>query len=176
MRSSVCSQTLLGSSRSVNSCLVDSGGSSRSRMVAQSGAFGARRLPPSSVPTARLVVRPIGLGLGSSFRRRLCFWPMVFSRLGDAYKHQRALGHRKSSGILCSASSEFLCRSVCGQLHHNSLSPESRGHSVSAAECHRSADFALDGVSSGDLSSPNYHGSPQRSCGLPVSPQPSLRF
>ena len=34
----------------------------------------------------------------------------------------RALSHRKSSGILYSASSEFLCRSVRGQLHRNSLS------------------------------------------------------
>ena len=33
--SSVCSQTLLGSSRSVDSCSVDSGGASRPRMVAQ---------------------------------------------------------------------------------------------------------------------------------------------
>ena len=41
-------------------------------MVAQSRAFGARRLPRSSVPIARLVGRCIGCGLGSSFRRRLC--------------------------------------------------------------------------------------------------------
>ena len=34
--------------------------------------------------------------------------------------------------------------------------------------------FCVGGVSSGDLSSPIYHGSPQRPCGLPVSPQPSL--
>ena len=172
--SSVCSQTLLGSSQSVDSCSVESGGVSRPRMVAQSRVFGARRLPRSSVPTARLVVRRTGRGLGSSFRRRLCFRPMVSSRLGDVYKRQRALGHRKSSGILCSTSSEFLCRSVRGQLYRNSLSRESRGHSVSAAECHCAVDFALGGVSSGDLSSPIYHGSPQRPCGLPVSAQSSL--
>ena len=76
--------------------------------------------------------------------------------------------------ILCSTFSEFLCRSVRGQLYRNSLSRESRGHSVSAAECHCAVDFALGGVSSGDLSSPIYHGSPQRPCGLPVSAQPSL--
>ena len=172
--SSVCSQTLLGSSRSVESCSVDSGGACRPRMVAQLRAFGARRLPRSSVPTARLVVRRIGRGLGSSVRRRPCFRPMGSSRLGDVYKHQRTLGHRKSCEILCFASSEFLCCSVHGQLHRNSLSLESRGHSVSAAECHRTVNFALGGVSSGDLSSPICHGSPQRPCGFPVLPQPSL--
>ena len=35
-------------------------------------------------------------------------------------------------------------------------------------------DFALGGVSSGDFSSPVYHGLPQHPCGLPVLPQPSL--
>ena len=138
-------------------------------MVAQSLVLGARRLPRSSVPTARLVVRRIGRGLGSSFRRRHCFRPMVSRRLGDVYQCQGALGHRKSSEFLCSSSPGLLCRSVRGQLHRNSLSPESRGHSVSAVECHRAADFALGGVSSGDLSSSVYHGSPQHSCGLSVS-------
>ena len=171
--SAVCSQAFLGSSRSVDSCPMDSGGTSRPRMVTQSQVLGARHLPRSSVPTARLVVRRFGRGLGSSFRRRHCFRPMVSRRLGDVYQRQGALGHRKGSEFLCSSSPELLCRSVRGQLHRNSLSPESKAHSVSTVECHRTADFVLDGVSSGDLSSSVYHELSQCSCGLCLAPTKS---
>ena len=120
------------------------------------------------------MVRRIGCGLGSSFRRRHCFRPVVSKRYGDVYKWQRALGHRESSEFLCSTSPELISSSVCRQFRCNSLPQESRGHSVSAAEYDSAADFALGGVSSGDLSSSVYHGSPQRSGGLAVSSQSSL--
>ena len=76
-----------------------------------------------------------------------------------------ALGPRGSSEFLCSTSPELISSSVRGQFHCDSLSQESRGHSVSAVEYDSAADFVLGGVSSGDLSSSVYHGSPRRSGG-----------
>ena len=122
------------------------------------------------------MIRRLRHGLGSSFRRGHCFRPLVSRRIGNVHQCQGALGHRKSSGLLRSTALEILCRRVCGQFHRNSLSPQSWGHEVSAVECHRTADSALVGVSSGDSSSSVYHGLTQHSCGLSVSPQSSLGF
>ena len=48
-------------------------------------------------------------------------------------------------------------------------------HQVSFVELHRTADPVLGGFSAGGFSSSVYHGASQRSDGLSVLPQPSLR-
>ena len=177
MRSlSVSSQAVLGSDRPVDSRSVDSGDPWRSGVVARSRSLGARYFARPSVPSARLMVRRLGRGLGSSFGRERYFRPLVSRRTGTVHQRQGALGRRKSSVVLRSADPGLLCRRVCGQFHHDNLSPQSGGNKISAAECHSSANSALGGVASCGSSSTVNHGSTQRAGGFSVSSQPDLGF
>ena len=125
--SPVSSQAILGSDRPVDSRSVDSGDPLQSGVVTRSRALGARHFARPGVPSARLMVRRLGRGLGSSFGRGRYFRPLVSRRTGDVHQYHGALSHRKSSVVLCSADPGLLCRRVCGQFHRNSLSPQSRG-------------------------------------------------
>ena len=87
----VCSQVFVGSGRSGIFCSLPSVGSERPRVVAQLRAAGTRYLPRSGVLTARLMVRHLGCGLGSSFGRRRGFRFLVPGRLRDVYQRKGAL-------------------------------------------------------------------------------------
>ena len=174
--STVSSQAVLGSDRPVDSRSVDSGDPWRSGVVARSRSLGARYFARPSVPSARLMVRRLGHGLGSSFGRGRYFRPLVSRRTGTVHQRQGALGHRKSSVVLRSADPGLLCRCVCGQFHRDCLSPQSGGYNISAAECHSAADSALGRGASCGSSSTVHRGSTQRAGGFSVSSQPDLGF
>ena len=64
--SPACSAETVGSCGSVTDSRVVSGDSSGSRLVARPLSFGARHLSGASVPSARIVIRRLGRGLGGS--------------------------------------------------------------------------------------------------------------
>ena len=106
--SPVCSQAILGPNRPIGSRLVNSGDPLRSGVVARSRTIGARHFSRPGVPAARLMVRCLGHGLGSSFRRGRYFQPLVTRRIGNVHQRQGALSHRTSSEFLRSANPELL--------------------------------------------------------------------
>ena len=101
--------SILRSSRPVCSGPVDSRSSSRSGMVARLSSVRARHFTRSGVPSARLVVRRLGHGLGGTSRGRGYFRPLVSRRVGDVHQRQGALGHQKGSTLLRSADPELFC-------------------------------------------------------------------
>ena len=106
--SPACSAETMGSCRSVAAGRVVSSDSSRSFLVARPRSLGARHFSGAGVPSARIVVRRLGRGLGGSFRRTGRFRPLG-SRRGRALDQcLRALGNRESSPVVCSTSRRFL--------------------------------------------------------------------
>ena len=81
----------------------------------------------SGVPSARLLIRRIGRGLGGASRRRGCFRPLVSRRVGHFNQRQGALGHQESSSLFCSTDKELVRSNFCGQLYSDCLSSESGG-------------------------------------------------
>ena len=75
-----------------------------------------------------------------------------------------------------SANSRLRHHFVCGQLHRDRISPESRRDEISAPECDSAENSSFSGVSEGDFSSAIHHGSLQRPGGCTVAPQPDLGF
>ena len=122
------------------------------------------------------MVRRLGRGLGGTSGGRHYFRPLVSRRVGNVHKHQRALSHRTSSTLLRSADREQYSSRICGPFNRNSLSSQSGGHTIPAAQYHRAAGSAMVGGSSGDSDSAIHHGSPQRLGGLSVSSQSDLGF
>ena len=173
---SICPTSILGLSRPVCSGPVDFRGSSRLRMVARSVLVGTRYFARSGVPSAQLVVRRLRRGLGGTSGGGRYFRPLVSRRVGNVHQRQRALSHRTSSSILCSRDCEQFSSRVCGQFNSDSLSSQSGGHTIPAAQCHRAVGSVMVGGSSGDSNSTIHHGSPQRLGGLSVSSQSDLRF
>ena len=174
--SAVCSQVILGSDRSVDSRPVDSRDPLRSGVVARLRAIGVRHFTRPGVPSARLMVRRLGRGLGSSFRRGCYFQPLVSRQTGDVHQHQGALSHQKSSDVLRSADPELLCRCVCGQFHRNSYlcnQGSTRSQLLNSTEQRILRWAEALPVS---LASPVHHVSTQRVGGFFVSPQSDLRF
>ena len=114
--------------------------------------------------------------MGGTSGGRRYFWPLVSRRVGNVHKCQRALRYRTSSTLLHSADREQFSSRVCGQFNSDSLSSQSGGHTIPAAQCHRAADSAMVGVSSGDSDSAIRYGSPQCLGGLSVSTQSDLGF
>ena len=66
--SSACSAETMGSSRSITAGRVVSSDFSRSFLVARPRSIGARRFSGAGVPSARVMVRRLGCGLGGSLR------------------------------------------------------------------------------------------------------------
>ena len=137
---------------------------------------GAWRCSRSGVPSARLVVRRLGRGLGGSFRGRGLFLPLVSKRARAIHQRQRALGHRESSSLLCSADQGLVGSDFRGQLYRDSLSSESGRNAISTVEYHRTTDSAVVGDSPCATDSSVHHGSSQCSRGRFVLSQPSVGF
>ena len=143
-------------------------------MVARSRSFRTRDCARPGVPSATVMVRRLGRGLGSSFRGGHGFRPLVSRRAISVHQRQGVLGHRESSVIFRSTNSRLRGSLVSGQLHRYLVSPESGRYQVSAAECHSAADSSLGGGSAGVSSSTIHYGSPQRSSGCSISTQSDL--
>ena len=75
--SSISLPALLGSCRPDDPYPLDSRDPSGSGVVAESHSLGTRYFAHSGVPSARLVARRLGRGLGGSFRGRGHFRPLV---------------------------------------------------------------------------------------------------
>ena len=172
--SPACSAETMGSCRSVAAGRVVSSDSSRSFLVARPRSLGAWHFSGAGVPSARIVVRRLGRGLGGSLRRTGRFWPLG-SRRGRALDQcPRALGNRESSPVVCSTSRRFLGGGLCRQLDRHLLSEEPRRDSLFLSELHRSEDSPLGGGSScGDFPAV-HHGETQCPSGRSFSPKPNL--
>ena len=164
----------MGSSRSIAAGQVVSSDSSRSFLVARPRSLEARHFSGAGVPSAQVMVRRLGHGLGGSLRRTGRFRPLG-SRGGRALDQcPRALSSRKSSQVVCSTSRRFLGGDLRRQLNRHLLSEEPRRDSLFLSELHRSEDSPLGGGSScGDFPTV-HHGEPQCSSGPSFSPEPNL--
>ena len=90
----------------------------------------------------------------------------------------RALGHRKSSSVVCSTSRRFLVGDFRRQLDRHFLPEEPRRESFLSSEFHRAEDSPLGGESPcGDFPTV-YHGETQCPRGRSISPEsnPGLRM
>ena len=171
----VHSPAVLRSGGSDCSGVVDSRDSCGSRMVARSRTSSSWRGSRSGVPSARLVVRLIGRGLGGAFKRRGCFRPLGSRGVRLLHKRQGAPGHRESSLLFRAADKKLVHSDFCGQLYSDCLSSESGGNTVSFSEFHCSADLTMVGDSSSSVDSPIHHGPSQCFSGLVISPESSIR-
>ena len=168
----------VGSCRSVSDGRVVSGGSSRSLLVARPRSFGARHISGASVPSARIMVRRLRHGLGGSLGRTGRFRPLGSRGSRALDQCSRALGHRKSSSVVCSTSRRFLVGDFRRQLDRHFLPEEPRRDSFLFSEFHRSEDSPLGGESPcGDFPTV-YHGETQCPRGCSISPKsnPGLRM
>ena len=165
---SICPATILGSGRPVCSGPVDSQGSLRPGVVAGSSTLGARYSARSGVPSARLVVRRLGRGLGCPPGGRSNFRPLVLRRGSAFSQRQRALSGRTYSTLLRSANRGLCGSHFCGQLNSDCLSSQPGGHAISAA------DSPVGGVSSSGAGSAVHYGSPQCHGGLSIPTQSDL--
>ena len=143
--------------------------------MAGSLSAGGGDIHRSGVPTARLVVQRLGLGLGGSSRRGSCFWPLVSRGSGCVHKRQRASCRRSRSSVLCFSDFELHGGLVHRQLHSNSLSSQPRRHSFSTPQLHRPAHPQMGGVASGGIGSTIYYGTEQCSGRFPLQIQSDLR-
>ena len=170
--SSACSAEALGPCRSIDSGRVVSRGSPGSRLMARSRTVGARRFSGACVPSARIVVRRLGRGLGGSSRRS-CYFRPLGSRGGQIVDQcQRAPGHRESSPVVCSSTRGFFGGNFRRQLHGHCLPQEPGRHAFSSSELHCAEDSLLGGVSSSCDLPTVHHGEAQRAGGCFVSPEP----
>ena len=173
--SSICPPSFLGSGRSDDPYPLDSRDTSGSGVVAESSSLGTRYFARSGVPSARLVVRRLGRGLGGSSRGRGHFRPLVSRGSSFVHQRQRALGCRESSSLFRSANFKLHGGRFHGQLYGDRLPSQPRGHSISAAQLHFSAHPAVDGVSSSSVGSAIHYGSQQRYSRFSFQTQSDLR-
>ena len=171
--SSIRPSSILGSGRLVCSGPLDSRDPSRPGVVARSSSLGARCSARSGIPSARLMVRRLGRGLGGSPRGRGNFRPLVSRGVSSISQRQRALSSRTSS-FLCSTNLELYGSRIRGQFDSDRISSQPRGNSIAAAQLHFAADPSVGGVSSGCSGSAVYYGSPQCLGGLSIPTQPDL--
>ena len=172
--SSACSAETMGSSRSITAGRVVSSDSSRSFLVARPRSIRARNFSGAGVPSARVMVRRLGRGLGDLLRRTGHFRPLG-SRGGRSLDRcPRALGSREGSQVVCSSSRRFLGGDLRRQLNRHLLPEEPRRDSFCLSELHRSEDSPLGGGSScGDFPAV-HHGETQCSSVRSFSPEPNL--
>ena len=160
----------MGSCRSVAAGRVVTSDSPRSVLVARPRSH----FSGAGVPSARIVVRRLGRGLGGSLRRTGRFRPLG-SRRGRALDQcTRALGKRESSPVVCSTSRRFLSGGLRRQLDSHILSEEPRRDSLFLSELHRSEDSPLGrGSVCGDFPTV-HHGETHCPSGRSFSPEPNL--
>ena len=97
--SSISPPSFLGSFRPNDPYQLGSRDPSGSGVVAESRSLGTRYFARSGVPSAQLVVRRLGRGLGGSSRGRGHFRPLVSRGSSVIYQCQRALGCRERSSL-----------------------------------------------------------------------------
>ena len=90
----------MGSGRSDGAGVVESRDSRRSRMVARSRSFGSGNRSRTGVPSAQLVVRRFGRGLGGTSGRSSSFRSVGSGGVRILHKCQGASGYRESSSLL----------------------------------------------------------------------------
>ena len=148
--------------------------SSRSVLGARLRSLGARLFSGAGVPSARIVVRRLGRGLGGLLGRTGRFRPVGSGRCRALDQCIRALGDRESSPVVCYTSLRFLSGGLRRQFDSHFLSEEPRRDSLFLSELHRSEDSPLGGGSvCGDFPTVHY-GETQCSSGRSFSPKPDL--
>ena len=164
----------VGSGRSIAAGRMVTSDSPRSVLGARPRSLGARHFSGAGVPSARIMVRRLGRGLGGSLGRTGRFRPLGSRRCRALDQCTRALGNRESSPVVCSTSRRFLSGGLRRQLDSHILSEEPRRDSLFLSELHRSEDSPLGGGSvCGDFPTV-HHGETQCSSGCSFSPKPDL--
>ena len=164
----------VGSGRSVSAGRVVTGDSKRSFLVARPRSLSARRFSGAGVPSARVMVRRLGRGLGGSLGRSGRFSPVGSGRRRALDQCTGALGNREGSQVVCSTSRRFLSGGLCRQFDSRVVSAEPRRDSFFFSELHRSEDSPLGGGSVGSDFPTVYYGETQCAGGRSFSPKPDL--
>ena len=101
----------------------------------------------AGVPSARVMVRRLGRGLGGSLGGAGRFRPVGSGRRQALDQCTGALGDRESSPVFCSTSRRFLSGGLRRQFDSRVVSAEPRQDSFFFSELHRSEDSPLGGGS-----------------------------
>ena len=168
------SSASVGSDRSVSTGRVVTGDSRRSFLVARPRSLSTRRFSGAGVPSARVMVRRLGCGLGGSLGRAGRFRPVGSGRRRTLDQCTGALGDRESSQVVCSTSRRFLSGGLRRQFDSHVVSAEPRRDSFFFSELHRSEDSPLGGGSVGSNFPTVYYGETQCAGGRSFSPKPDL--
>ena len=127
----------------------------------------------AGVPSARVMVRRLGRGLGGSLGRAVRFRPVGSGRRRALNQCMGALGDRECSQVVCSTSRRFLGGSLRRQIDSCVVSAEPRRDSFFFSDLHRSEDSPLGGGSvCGDF--PQFIMGKQCASGRSFSPKPDL--
>ena len=128
----------------------------------------------AGVPSARVIVRRLGRGLGGSLGRAVRFRPVGSGRRRALDHCTGALGDRECSQVVCSTSRRFLGGSLRRQIDSRAVSAEPRRDSFFFSELYHSEDSPLGGGSvCGDFPTV-YYGETQCGSGRSFSPKPDL--
>ena len=164
----------VGSGRSVSAGRMVSVDPRRSLLVARPRSISARRFSGAGVPSARVMVRRLGRGLGGSLRRSGRFRPLGSGGWRALDQCSRALGDRESSQVVCSTSRRCLSGSLRRQFDCRVISEEPRRDSLFTSELHRSEDSPLGGGSVGSDFPAVCYGKTQCVGGRSFLPEPDL--
>ena len=133
-----------------------------------------RRFSGAGVPSARVMVRRLGRGLGDSLGRAVRFRSVGSGKRRALDQCMGALGDRECSQVVCSTFRRFLSGGLCRQIDSRVVSAEPRRDSFFFSEIHRSEDSPLGGGSvCGDFPTA-YYGETQCASGRFFSPRPDL--
>ena len=168
------SSASVGSGRSVSDGRVVTGDSKRSFLVARPRSLSARRFSGAGVPSARVMVRRLGRGLGGSLGRAGRFRPVGSGRRRALDQCTGALGDRESSQVVCSTSRWFLSGGLRRQFDSRVVSAEPRRDSFFFSELHCSEDSPLGGGSVCCDFPTVYYGETQCAGRHSFSPKPDL--
>ena len=146
----------------------------RSFLVARPQSVSARRFSGAGVPSARVMVRRLGRGLGGSLGRAGRFRTVGSGGCRALDQCSGALGDRESSQVVCSTSRRFLSGGLRRQFDCRVVSSEPRRDSFFVSELHRSEDSPLGGGSIGSDFPTIYYGETQCVGGRSFSPEPDL--
>ena len=164
----------VGSDRSVTAGRMVADDPRRSFLVARPRSVSARRFSGAGVPSARVMVRRLGCGLGGSLGRAGRFRPVGSGGCRALDQCSGALGDRESSQVVCSTSRRFLNGGLRRQFDCPVVSAEPRRDSFFVSEFHRSEDSPLGGGSFGSDFPTIYYGETQCVGGRSFSPEPVL--
>ena len=142
--------------------------------LARPRSISARRFSGASVPSARVMVRRLGRGLGGSLRRSGRFRPLGSGGWRALDQCSGALGDRESSQVVCSTSRRCLSGSLRRQFDCRVISEEPRRDSLFTSELYRSEDSPLGGGSVGSDFPAVCYGETQCVGGRSFSPEPDL--